>query len=58
MPQKRLYGLDLLRILSMLGIIGLHLLNGGGLMAAASAREDSELTARVLMIICSCSVRL
>lgn len=58
MSQKRLYGLDLLRILSMLGIIGLHLLNGGGLMAAASARADSELTARILMLICSCSVNV
>jgi len=58
MAKERLYGLDALRLLSMLGIVGLHLLHGGGLLGAAAARPDSLLTARVQLLICSCSVNL
>lgn len=55
MKKERSYGLDILRILSMLGIVGLHILNQGGWSAAANSSAEI-LTSRIFAAICYCSV--
>ena len=58
MVKKREYGIELLRILSMLGIVGLHVLNAGG---GLKILEDITLNSTLMSIIisfCYCSVNI
>ena len=55
MKEERHYGLDLLRIMSMLGVVGIHFLNQGGWMASADS-TSKLLIGRVLTSLCFCSV--
>lgn len=57
MKKERHYGLDLLRIMSMLGVIGIHFLNQGGWMASADSTWE-VLIGRVLLSLCFCSVNV
>ena len=52
-----MYGLDLLRILSMIGIIGLHIMNNGGMLAAANT-IPKLLMIRIAAVICYSSVNI
>lgn len=54
---SRIYGLDILRILSMLGIIGLHIFNAGGIISGAVGASNILIT-RMLCVICFCSVNI
>jgi surface polysaccharide O-acyltransferase-like enzyme len=57
MERERQYGLDILRIASMLGIIGLHILvNGEALWTANAALSSGFLSG--MFVICSCSVNI
>lgn len=55
MTKNRIYGLDLLRVLSMFGIIGLHIMNAGGLMNAACS-PSQRVIVHIFASICYCSV--
>ena len=58
LTSERQYGIDLLRIISMCGIIGLHVINRGGVLAYS---DESTLTIqgiRFIAIICYCSVNV
>lgn len=57
MKKERIYGLDLLRVLSMLGIVGLHILNQGGWGAAAGSATQT-LFCRTVAAVCYCSVNV
>lgn len=57
MKKERIFGLDILRILSMLGIVGLHILNKGGWLASADSTPE-VLIARIVAVICYCSVNV
>lgn len=57
MKQQRQYGLDILRIISMLGIIGLHILeNGEAILGGSSALTSGFLSG--MFVLCSCSVNV
>ena len=56
MGNSRLYGLGVLRIISMFGIIGLHILNAGGAFARDSLTSVYGLSVSVLYILCAASV--
>lgn len=58
MIQKREYGLDLLRILSMFGILGLHILSAGQGLETSDTGSLTFYLLQVLHIICLCSVNL
>lgn len=56
--SERQYGIDLLRIISMCGIVGLHVINRGGVLMHP---DESTLTIqgiRFIVIICYCSVNV
>lgn len=55
--KQRLYGLDILRIFSMLGIVGLHILNQGGFLAAANSHSE-VLAAHLVAALFYCSVNV
>lgn len=59
MAKKRLLGLDMLRIISMMGIIGLHVFNQGGLFSSV---ENTSLAhsalPRLIFIMCYASVNV
>lgn len=57
MKKQRMYGLDILRVLSMLGIIGLHIVNQGGLLSASDSFLELS-TVRTLAAFCYCSVNI
>ena len=57
MKKERMYGLDILRILSMLGIIGLHIMNKGKWGACADSAPE-VLILRILSTVCYCSVNV
>ncbi len=54
--EHRIFGLDLLRILSMVMVIILHLLGQGGILGASAPGSFRDLTARALECICYCAV--
>ena len=56
MERKINHGLNLLRIISMLGIIGLHVLNAGGGMDKVNLLSPSNAVLRYFSIFCACSV--
>jgi len=56
MNSRRLHGLSVLRIISMLGIVGLHVLNAGGAFARENLTSLTELPLSVLYIFCAASV--
>lgn len=56
MERKINHGLNLLRIISMLGIIGLHVLNAGGGMDKLNLLSASNAVLRYIYIFCACSV--
>ena len=56
--NNRNYGLDVLRILSMLGIVGLHVLNHGGIIENARVGSWVYYLAWILEIIFYCSVNI
>ncbi len=56
--SERKYGIDVLRILSMLAIIGLHLLNAGGVISDDAGLTLTQGGLRFFIIICYCSVDL
>lgn len=57
MKQERCYGLDLLRILSMMGIIGLHMINQGGFLTAANEKTEIIIV-RLAAALFYCSVNV
>ena len=54
--KKRYYGIDLLRSISMLMIVVLHVLGVGGVLSAAGAESWHYRAAWLLETICMCSV--
>ena len=54
--SARNYSLDLLRIISMLGIIGLHMMNAGGMLSAA--KELNYVMAKGIATLMYCSVNI
>ncbi len=56
MNNNRLYGLSILRIISMLGIIGLHILNAGGAFGRENLISMVELPISIFYILCAASV--
>ncbi len=54
--KNRIIGLDILRIFSMCGIIGLHIINQGGLIANANIYSINYYVILFLLIICYTSV--
>lgn len=60
MDVKRNYGLDILRILSMLGIVGLHILGQGGILKELSSVNGflKYDTAYFIEILLYCSVNI
>ncbi|MBQ3527934.1 MAG: acyltransferase [Clostridia bacterium] len=55
---ERAYGVDLLRILSMAAIVGLHVLNNGGGMSDATGIGATAAAIRFVISICYCSVNV
>lgn len=56
MKDKRNYGIDLLRLVSMLMVVILHVLGQGGVLAAEGASLASHESAWLLESMCICSV--
>ena len=56
MTKNRNYGLDILRIWAMLGILGLHIVNKGGLLRGSGDMPVNEAFAKLLGAICYSSV--
>ena len=56
--KKRIVGLDILRFLSMFGIIGLHVINQGGLINNANVYSIKYYVILVLLVIFYTSVNL
>lgn len=54
--KKRIIGLDILRILSMCGIIGLHIIGNGGLIKNANIHSVSYYLILLVYVICFSSV--
>lgn len=57
MNSKRLVGLDILRFLSMLGIVGLHVINSGGVLSGGASTLNVGVSA-LLLVICYSSVNI
>ncbi len=55
-PQARILGLDLLRILSMVMIIGLHMLGQGGILSSAAEGSGSRYAAVGMQCLFYCAV--
>ena len=53
--SKRILGVDIIRVMSMVGVIGLHLINQGGLIYNTNTRL-SHLIVLFLLVICYVSV--
>lgn len=51
MSNKRYYGLDILRVMSMLGIIGLHILGKGGVLDSSKTNIVPSLESSLLNIL-------
>lgn len=58
MKKERLAGLDILRILSMLGIVGLHIINEGGLRCTLPINSISYFVVMILLTILFTSVNI
>lgn len=58
LKSERKYGIDMLRILSMLAIIGLHILNAGGVITDDAGITGTQVCLRFIIIVCYCSVDL
>ena len=58
MIEKRKYGLDILRILSMFGIIGLHLFNNGGILQGMNSNSITYYIVLLIYILCYVSVNV
>lgn len=58
MQQKRMYGLDLLRIISMFGIIGLHLFNNGGILESLNVNSINYYPLLFIYVLCYLSVNI
>lgn len=56
--NKRIIGLDLLRTFSMMGIIGLHVINNGGLINNANIHSFSYYVILALLVLCFTSVNV
>lgn len=56
--DKRIIGLDLLRVFSMMGIIGLHVINNGGLMGNADIHSFSYYVILALLVLMFTSVNV
>ena len=56
--KQRIIGIDLLRILSMLGIIGLHIMNQGGIMNNANLNSISYIVYLILLGVFFTSVNI
>lgn len=54
--KNRLLGLDILRIMSMCGIVGLHVINQGGLINNTNIHSVSYYVILIILIICYSSV--
>ena len=57
MNSKRIAGLDILRFLSMLGIVGLHVLNAGGVLGDSASALNKGIGS-ILLVICYTSVNI
>ena len=55
---SRSWGLDLVRVLSMLGIAGLHVYNQGGALDAASGSPPNMIASEIIAVACYCSVNV
>lgn len=58
MPKKRIVGLDVARVVAMLGIIGYHVLKGGGIRDAAEPWQAPYWVAWYLYLACVAAVDL
>ena len=58
MNTKRNYGIDLLRIVSMIMIPVLHILGQGAILDRSSALSGSYKAAWLLEIVCYCAVNV
>ena len=58
MTQKRIVGLDVARVVAMLGIIGYHVLKGGGIRDIAETWQASYWVAWYLYLLCVAAVDL
>lgn len=56
MNKDKLYGLSILRIVSMFGIVGLHILNIGGAFPRENLLSVNELPASLFYVFCAASV--
>ena len=56
MSKNKIYGLNFLRIISMLGIIGLHILNNGGAFPKENLLSLYEFPISIIYILCATSV--
>lgn len=56
--EKRIVGIDIIRILSMFGIIGLHVINNGGVLAALDIHTIKYYVVLLLLIILYSSVNI
>ena len=56
--DKRIIGLDLLRVLSMMGIIGLHVINNGGLIKNADIHSFSYYVVLAILVLAFTSVNI
>ncbi len=57
MNSKRIVGLDILRFLSMLGIVGLHVINAGGTLSSNASTLNMGISG-ILLVICYSSVNI
>lgn len=57
MNSKRIVGLDILRFLSMLGIVGLHVINAGGMLDGNASKLNMGISG-ILLVICYSSVNI
>lgn len=58
MNTKRYYGIDILRIFSMLGVVLLHMLGAGGVLANSVRGNENYFAAWFLEIAAMCSVNV
>ena len=57
MNSKRIVGLDILRFLSMLGIVGLHVINAGGMLNGNASTLNAGISG-ILLVVCYSSVNI
>ncbi|MBE6738556.1 MAG: acyltransferase [Ruminococcaceae bacterium] len=57
MNSKRIVGLDILRFFSMLGIVGLHVINAGGMLDGNASKLNMGISG-ILLVICYSSVNI